>query len=76
MRVTIDQLIKSTHFLLIWDTWEVERLAQLYVKEDNLIVWHFNKHIVKRKIKNFKPILSKYLKKPLGPIKFHPLLTS
>jgi len=31
--VIVDQLTKSAHFLPIKDTWGVERLAQLYVKE-------------------------------------------
>ena len=31
--VIVDQLTKSTHFLPIKDTWGVEKLAQLYVKE-------------------------------------------
>jgi len=31
--VIVDQIIKSTNFLSIWDTWEVRKLAQLYVKE-------------------------------------------
>jgi len=31
--VIVDQLTKSAHFLPIRDTWGVEKLAQLYVKE-------------------------------------------
>jgi len=31
--VIVDQLIKSTHFVPIRDTWRVEKLARLYVKE-------------------------------------------
>lgn len=31
--VIVDRLTKSAHFLPIKDTWGVERLAQLYVKE-------------------------------------------
>jgi len=31
--VIVDQLTKSAHFLPIKDTWGVEKLAQLYVKE-------------------------------------------
>ena len=31
--VIVDRFTKSTHFLLIRDTWGVEKLAQLYVKE-------------------------------------------
>ena len=31
--VIVDQLTKSAHFLPIRDTWEVKKLAQLYVKE-------------------------------------------
>ena len=31
--VIVDRLTKSAHFLLIHDTWGIERLAQLYVKE-------------------------------------------
>jgi len=31
--VIVDRLTKSAHFILIQDTWNVERLAQLYVKE-------------------------------------------
>ena len=33
IRVIVDRLTKSAHFLPIWDTWGVERLAQLYVKD-------------------------------------------
>ena len=29
----MDRLTKSAHFLLIHDTWGIERLAHLYVKE-------------------------------------------
>jgi len=31
--VIVDRLTKSTHFVPIKDTWRVEKLAQLYVKE-------------------------------------------
>jgi len=31
--VIVDRLTKSAHFLLIHDTWGIERLAQFYVKE-------------------------------------------
>ena len=31
--VIVDRLTNSTHFLPIHDTWGIERLAQLYVKE-------------------------------------------
>jgi len=31
--VLVDRLTKSARFILIHDTWGVERLAQLYVKE-------------------------------------------
>ena len=31
--VIVDKLTKPTHFILIHDTWVVEILAQLYVKE-------------------------------------------
>ena len=31
--VIVDRLTKSVHFLPITDTWGIERLAQLYVKE-------------------------------------------
>ena len=31
--VIVDRLTKSAHFLPIKDTWRVEKLAQLYVKE-------------------------------------------
>jgi len=31
--VTVDRLTKYAHFLPIWNAWDVEKLAQLYVNE-------------------------------------------
>jgi len=33
IRVIVDRLTKSAHFLDIHDAWGIERLARLYVKE-------------------------------------------
>jgi len=53
--VIVDRLTKSSHFIAIHNSWEVERVAQLYVKE--IIRLHrIPKHVVYDKDKRFQAL--------------------
>ena len=61
----MDELTKSAHFLPIHDTWGIERLAQLYVKE--IVRWHgIPKDIVSDRDRRFHARFWQALEKAFG----------
>jgi len=63
--VIVDQLTKSAHFLPIRDTWGVEKLAQLYVKE--IVDLHgIPLDIVSDRDQRFQTCFSQALQKAFG----------
>jgi len=62
----VDRLTKSVHFLPIRDTWGVERLAQLYVKE--IVRLHgISLDTVSDRDRRFQARFGEHFKRPLGP---------